>query len=57
MYFIDNLLCKDLYFQKKGNLKIFTVYLEDKLTDLKKYVINLSKESKNLMLSFFKRKK
>lgn len=56
MYFIDNLLCKDLYFQKKGNLKIFTVYLEDKLTDLKKYVINLSKESKNLMLSFLSEK-
>lgn len=56
MYFIDNLLCKDLYFQKKGNLKIFTVYLEDKLIDLKKYVINLSKESKNLMLSFLSEK-
>lgn len=56
MYFIDNLLCKDLYFQKKDNLKIFTVYLEDKLTDLKKYVINLSKESKNLMLSFLSEK-
>lgn len=56
MYFIDNLLCKDLYFQKKGNLKIFTVYLEDKLTDLKKYVINLFKESKNLMLSFLSEK-
>ena len=57
MHFIDNLLYKDLYFQKKGNLKVFTVYLEDELTDLKKYVINLSKESKNLMLSFLSEKK
>ena len=33
------------------------MYLEDELTDLKKYVINLSKESKNLMLSFLSEKK
>ena len=33
-------------------MRIFTVYLEDELTDPEKYVINLSIDSKNIMLSY-----
>lgn len=51
MDFVCDLFYKDLYFDKNSNFKIFTVYLEDELTDLEKYVINLSKYSKNFMLT------
>ena len=56
MNFIQNLYYKDLYFEEKDKLTIFTVYLEDELIDPKKYVINLFKESKNLMLSYLGRR-
>lgn len=56
MNFIQNLYYKDLYFEEKNILTIFTVYLEDELIDPKKYVINLLKESKNLMLSYLGRR-
>ncbi|WP_278402592.1 HD domain-containing protein [Megamonas rupellensis] len=52
MGFVDNLFYKDLYFEENDDLRIFTVYLEDELTDPEKYVINLSIDSKNIMLSY-----
>ena len=52
MDFVNNLFYKDLYFEENDDLRIFTVYLEDDLTDPKKYVINLSIDSKNIILSY-----
>lgn len=50
--FINRLFYKDLYFEENDNLKIFTVYLEDDLIDPEEYVINLSIDSKNIILSY-----